>query len=365
MIRKIQQTLISKINAYPTFKKKFLKMWDGYHYFWPFVVGYFTRIFPYIKHVLNSKVIAQSGSLGFKGGVFNPGACLLDKDNILIIAKAQFLPWYKARGNNRKFYLEGNPVIFLLDSKSLRIKESHVLNNLIGFPKSEEFALEDFRLFEWKGQKMLNHSFIIKGNVDGFINQTSVKSALSVLDEENKITFSVFPKLDFPIQNFEKNWVYKENGEQLLLFYSLNPYRVLVLEKEEDFTFKTIINQNLTSKVSNPGNFGTMVSFSTNPIDFDDQYWFLVIHQIKHKITGRCYYHWGILIDKFTFLPVKITLKPIFSGMGARGRLPGIRYISSILKIDNEILFFAGEGDVYVTVTRKTIEELNGLFVEI
>jgi hypothetical protein len=31
-------------------------------------------------------------------------------------------------------------------------------------------------------------------------------------------------------------------------------------------------------------------------------------------------------------LPVKITSKPLFSGMGARGRLPGIRYISSVIK---------------------------------
>ena len=44
--------------------------------------------------------------------------------------------------------------------------------------------------------------------------------------------------------------------------------------------------------------------------------------------------------------------------MGTRGRTPGIRYISSILKTENEILFFAGEGDVYVTVTKKPIAKL-------
>jgi hypothetical protein len=57
-------------------------------------------------------------------------------------------------------------------------------------------------------------------------------------------------------------------------------------------------------------------------------------------------------------LPVKISAKPIFTGMGARGRTPGVRYISSILKTDDEILFFAGEGDVYVTVTKKSCENL-------
>ena len=148
-----------------------------------------------------------------------------------------------------------------------------------------------------------------------------------------------------------------------LLFYSLNPYKVLALEDEKSFSFKTIIEKQLSSKINDPGAFGTMVSLSTNPIDFDDKHWLIVIHQIQFKFTGRCYYHWAVLIDRTTFLPVRMTFKPLFSGMGARGRTPGIRYISSVLKIDNELLFFAGEGDVYVTVTKKTIAELQTLFV--
>ena len=62
---------------------------------------------------------------------------------------------------------------------------------------------------------------------------------------------------------------------------------------------------------------------------------------------------------------MKISSKSIFSGMGARGRVPGIRYISSIVKAENEILFFAGEGDVYVSVTKKKITELQTLFVNL
>jgi hypothetical protein len=64
-------------------------------------------------------------------------------------------------------------------------------------------------------------------------------------------------------------------------------------------------------------------------------------------------------------MPVKITSKPIFSGFGARGKLTGIRYISSVIKIDKEIIFFAGEGDIYVTSTKKSIKELETYFVEI
>lgn len=365
MIRKIQQTFISKINTYPTLKKNILRIWDGCHYVLPFVVGFFTRSFPHFLHIQKSKIIAQPGTLGFKGGVFNPGAIELGKNSILLMAKAQLIPWYKARGHNSKYYLDGHPTVFILDHKTLETQESYIIHNAVGFPNNEDFALEDFRAFYWKGHIMLNHSFVVKGKVDGYINQTAVRSALSVFDfNEKKIIFQAFPTLDFPTQNFEKNWLYKEYESQLLLFYSLYPFKVLALENEDDFSFKTKVNIKL-EQLRNPGGFGSLVSYSTNPIDFDENHWLMVIHQIEHKFTGRCYYHWALLIDKATLLPIKITSKPIFSGMGARGRLPGIRYISSILKTEHEILFFAGEGDVYVTVTRKNINEINNLWVDV
>lgn len=365
MIRRFPHTFISKINTYPTLKKNILKIWDGGHYVLPFVVGFFTRRFPHFLHFLKSKVIAQPGTLGFKGGAFNPGAIELDENRILLIAKAQLVPWYLARGLHRKYYLDGHPTVFILDHTTLETQESYVIHDVEGFPNNEDFALEDFRAFYWKGQMMLNHSYVVKGQLDGYINQIAVRSALSVFDyNANKITFQAFPRLDFPTQNFEKNWVYKEHEGRLLLFYSLHPFKVLALENEGDFSFKTKVNINL-EQLSNPGGFGTLVSYSTNPIDFDERHWLMVIHQIEHKFTGRCYYHWALLIDKATFLPVKITAQPIFSGMGARGRLPGIRYISSILKTEGEILFFAGEGDVYVTVTRKSINEINSLWVDV
>ena len=365
MVKRIQQNIFSKINRYPILKNNILRIWDGYHNVLPFVVGFFTRCFPYSKHILNSKVIAQPGTLDFKGGAFNPGAIELDNGQILLTAKSQVIPWYQSRGHHRKYYLDGKPTVFFLDKSTLETKKSYPINDEVGFPENEDFALEDFRAFYWKGQIMINHSFVIKGKVDGYINQTSVRSALSILDsKEKKMTFQAFPTLDFPQKKFEKNWVYKEHEGQLLLFYSLNPFKVLVLENEHDFSFKTQVNIKFEQLID-PGGYGTLVSFSTNPIDFDEKHWFMVIHQIEHKIIGRCYYHWGLLIDKSTFLPAKITCKPIFSGMGARGRLPGIRYISSIIKQEDKILFFAGEGDVFVTVTEKSIKKLHEMWADV
>ena len=364
MIKKINRIVIIQLNKMPLLKRTLLYLMNFYYKFAPRLYGNLTRNPAYLIHLFHSKVVAKPGTLNFKGGAFNPGAILIAENKILLLARAQIVPWFKARGKKRNFYMVGNPVSFLLNSRSLKIEENSVITSLIGFPNTEDYEIEDFRLFKWKGKIMVNHSLVTKGKVDGFINQKEVRSALSVFDDkENVLKFVVIPKIDFPLQNFEKNWVYKENGSQLLLFYSLNPYKVLALEQDENFSFKTILKNQLRNKLINPGGFGTLVSLSTNPIDFDEKHWLIIIHQIEHRFTGRCYFHWAVLIDQLTFLPVKITSKPLFSGKGARGRSPGIRYISSIIKVKEEILFFGGEGDVYVTVTKKTIQELNTLFV--
>lgn len=353
--------------------RKFPRIKEGLIYFINFFLEYkmifiggLTRNPAYLRHVFNSKIIAKPGTLSFEGGAFNPGALVIDETHILLLAKSQVVPWYKARGKKRKFFLAGNPVTFLLGTKLLNTVKEEVITDLTGFPPHKNWAIEDLRLFWWKGKIMINHSYIIKEKAGESLTHSSVASAVSVLQDQNsKLRFYAIPKLDFPIQNIEKNWVYKEYENTLFLFYSLNPYRVLVLQDEGDFRFKTIIDKPFNWKLNNDGYSENRISFSTNPIDFDDKYWLLIIHQFKQKRSGRCYDHWAVLINKETLLPEKITSKPIFSGMGARGRTPGIRYISSILKIENDILFFAGEGDVFVTVTKKPIIELALLFVNI
>lgn len=364
MLKKIRNKSVLLLKKNPYLKNSLVTLIDFLFEFRKMTVGNLTRTPAYIVHLLSSKVIAKPGLLSF-GAIFNPGVLLVD-GSVLLLAKAQKMPWFKTQGKKRELYLQGNPVLMTLDKNTLYVLEQNVITKILSFPQDIDWAIEDTRLFYWKGQKMINHSLVIKGILNGSLNQTSVLSALSVLNEKEKtFQFCALPKLDFPLQNFEKNWVYKESNNNLYLFYSLSPFRVLRLENEKTFQFNTIINQLSINKLSDPGSFGTMVSFSTNPIDYNDQYWVVIIHQIKHKISGRCYYHWAVLINKETLLPEKITSKPIFSGMGARGRTPGIRYISSILKVENVILFFAGEGDVCITVTKKPIKELISLFIDL
>ncbi|QBO58358.1 hypothetical protein NBC122_01543 [Chryseobacterium salivictor] len=341
-------------------------LYDTLHKYLPFIVGTLTRSPAYLKNRMNSKVVAKPGTLSFEGGVFNPGALLVDDCHVLLLAKSQVLPFFKAVGKKRELYLKGSPVAFLVDTSSLQTIKSWTIPKMVGFPQEEEYAIEDLRLFKWGDHKMINHTIITKQRVQGYLSIKSTSSALSELDDRDQtLKFCALPKIDFERQEFEKNWVYAEKEEQLLLWYSVNPYRVLALQDEENFNFKTRIHQQLSGKITDPGGFGTMVSFSTNPIDFDEKHWLVIIHQFKKKITGRWYVHWAVLIDKATVLPVQITSKPIFTGAGARGRVPGCRYISSVVKVRDELLFFAGEGDVYVTVTKKKIIEIESLFTPI
>lgn len=366
MMKRSASAFRRAINKNPYLKRRLLWVYDTLYRYLPFIAGTLTRFPAYLKNRINSKVIAKPGTLSFAGGAFNPGALAVDDSHILLLAKAQVLPFFKAIGKKRELYLKGSPVAFLLDSSSFQTQKSWKISNVVGFPDEEEYAIEDLRLFKWREQKMINHTLIAKQRVQGYLSIKSTTSALSKLDDCNKtLTFCGVPYIDFEPQEFEKNWVYAEKGKELLLWYSVQPYRVLALQEEASLTFNTIINQHITGKIIDPGGFGTMVSFSTNPIDFDEKHWLVIIHQFKNKITGRWYAHWALLIDKTSLLPVKITSEPIFTGAGARGRVPGYRYISSILKVEHEILFFSGEGDIYVTVTKKKIADLQSLFVPV
>lgn len=366
MLRQIFKPFSSTIKKSPRLKHKLLQAWDLYHKYFPFVIGAILRFPAYLINIRKSYVIAKPGTLGFEGGMFNPGVFINENKQLVLLAKAQVLPWFKAVGKNRKFYLEGSPVALQLNSKTLKRTEAMVINKMARFPAHLEWAVEDFRVFEWENNIMVNHSFITKKKNNGYFYLDSVTSAVSIFDQKNmSLTFHAFPKLDIPLQKFEKNWIYTAKGDDLFLFYSVSPYRILKLEDTKNFSFRTAIIIDPPPTLKDPGGFGSLVSYSTNPIDFDDQHYLVIIHQIKHRFTGRCYYHWAVLIDKPSMLPVKITSKPIFSGMGARGRTPGIRYISSIIIKGEDILFFGGEGDVYITVTKKKIQDLQSLFIAV
>jgi hypothetical protein len=89
-----------------------------------------------------------------------------------------------------------------------------------------------------------------------------------------------------------------------------------------------------------------------------------VINPKDRRRLGRVYYHWGVLVDIETFELKKITAKPLFCGLGARGIMPGFLYVMSVIKRADYVCFFNGEGDAYVSYRRIPVSTLQQLWLD-
>lgn len=308
-------------------------------------------IITYLMYWPKSKIIAGPGFLNYKGGIFNPGAVSIDNGETLLLAKGQVRHWKDAVSdkNNFKYYLQGAPVVTTLND-NLQVKSSYAIHLLHNYPAQDDLAIEDFRIFSFESKIWVNHVLIQIERDSTQIGYRECTQALSILDPvKMSLTLLGNPKLDFIPNRKEKNWVYVEHNGDLYLFYSFYPYHVLKLVDASTLTFKTVVDQCFDSRLEDIGGFGTLVSFSANPIGYDNQHWLLVVHQIDTSNKKRLYYHWGVLVEKGSFTPMKITSAPLFSGLGARGRLKGVRYVMSVINRNTDYIFFCGEGDDHLT----------------
>lgn len=321
--------------------------------------------FCYLRYRLKFNIIADPGFLGFKGGVFNPGAVATADGDTVMLAKGQTQHWMLAQGDNAHEYFKGGPVFIAFDAQR-RMKMHCQVEDLRGFPVEDDLEIEDFRLFRFEDRIWANHNVI---QVERTAHQTGYSAArvcLSHLDPVNlSLTFCGYPELDFDVQPKEKNWMFIEHLGDLYLLYSFHPYRVLKLVDRQTLRFSTIIDQPLGPDLGDIGGFGTFVSYSTNPIHYDDRHFLLLVHQVDPNGMGRLYYHWGVLIDKASMYPVKVTAKPLFSGIGARGTLRGVIYVMSVVVERGNFTFYNGEGDTYLSRTTISKDKLDRLWREL
>ncbi len=319
----------------------------------------------YLRYRTHFEIIAAPGTLGFQGGIFNPGVTLTEDGDTILLAKGQVKHWVLVESDNPHEYLKGAPVFMSFDNDN-KLKTSCQVHDLHHFPLKDDLELEDFRLFRYQDEIWVNHNIIQVDRTPGKMGYAAATVCLSHLDTvTHSLTFLGYPNLDFDIQNKEKNWLFTEFENDLYLFYSFHPYRVLKLSNRDTLTFSTIINQPLGPELSDIGGFGTYVSYSTNPVPYDEQHFLLLIHQIDPNRMGRLYYHWGVLVDKATMCPVKVTTTPLFSGIGARGALRGVVYVMSVIEQDNEFIFYCGEGDTYLSRTKMSKDKLEPLWMAV
>ena len=317
-------------------------------------------------HRKNSTVIASPNYLGYKGGLYNPGAVPVEGGATLLLAKAQTCHWWDAVGVHADAYYGGDPVMFMLDP-ALQVISSQVVSMDDSYPTDRPVGYEDFRLFRYKGAIWANHgmiSIVKKHSCASTYNAAT--PCLSRLDPEQAcLSLMGHPQLDFETATIEKNWLFFECRGELYLLYSFSPYRLLKLVDPANLAFETVIQQELSEPFCDVGGFGTMMSLSTNPIEYDDKSLLLLVHQIERRGIERFYHHWAVLVDQATLLPTKITRQPLFSGMGGRGRRAGIVYVSSVIRRDNQFVFYMGEGDAYVTHAALSRELIDSLLIEV
>lgn len=280
-------------------------------------------------------------------------------NKILLLAKGQERHWWDAVGVFADQYYQGDPVLLVLDSQ-LRLIDVRKVKVKSSLSQPKMVGYEDFRMFQYEDQIWVNHGMIslIRKHECSLTFDGAVPCLSRLNTATNSLTLVGYPKLDFATNSIEKNWVYFELEGNLFLLYSVSPFRLLKLHNRSSLAFTTVISRDLGPRLHDVGGFGTLVSFSTNPIEYDDDHQLFLIHQVQRRGSDRFYHHWGVLLSKKTLLPEHITEKPLFFGNGARGRRAGILYVSSVLRVEDKFLFFMGEGDAYSTYCAIDHEDL-------
>jgi hypothetical protein len=298
--------------------------------------------------------------LGFGGGAFNPGAVLADGRRVVLLAKGQREHWRYASAAD---YMRGAPVVLTLDAR-LRVRSTATIRRFDRLPSDGDTEVEDFRMFMFGGEVWVNHYLIEVLRTPQTRGYLGSRICLSRFNPAtNELAFLGHPNIDFEARPREKNWVFAESNGELYLLYSFRPYCVLKLTDRRNLAFSTVINCSNDIDFRLIGGFAKKpVSYSTNPIPYDDGHLLVLVHQSIRTPAGRCYYHWGVLLDKSTLSPQRITSRPLLSGTGARGPLPGVLYVSSVIKLRNDFVFFNGEGDSYLTRTTISKAKIDRLW---
>lgn len=301
--------------------------------------------------------LAGPGFGGFDGGLMNPGAVPVD-DGVLLLGKANECHWLHAGGTNAHRYMKGVPMLLTLD-RTLRLRSVEPVQLGPDFP-TERRAFEDFRMYR-RNNRVWVHGVMaeIETLPDKITYWRTIQWHAELDANRNLLTDFAYPLVDVPLAEAEKNWCYFVHGADLFLLYSFSPF--VLLKSAEGLRFETVIRRDLPPPLSALGGFAARLSLGTNPMPYGEDHLFLMVHKFDMVNEERLYFHWAVLLDRETFLPRKISSRPLFVGGKARGVLPGIVYVMAAFEIQDEMFFSLCESDShasFLTVPKSTLDEL-------
>ena len=300
--------------------------------------------------------LAGRGSLGFAAGILNPGA-IARGDKICLLARGEQIPWVQAKEDVATFLRSCRPVFYELD-RDLTVTQAQA-GTVVETPASRGTRLEDFRLFQFRGELFVNHSQLTPFNrpTDGAVKpvvfeNSRIGVALSRLDTSaKKMTLMGNPTVDFPTGAAEKNWVMFEHEAALYLIYSLNPFHLLKASNWPELSFATVHRETLDLPDSGDG---LKFRNSANPVAYDAHHFLHMVHKVY---PDKRYAFWGVLIEKSSLLPKKISARPLVCGW--QSSPAPIIYACSLVVRPAEVLVFGGLNDTglgYWNIPREKLD---------
>lgn len=310
-------------------------------------------------------VIAGPGFHFRWGAIMNPSGLMI-KENFYTLAKGLYCHWRYSRSAFSFLYLKGDPLLFILDPVTLKRKKSVKL--LVEKLPDKKLMIEDFRLFCFQDKLLVSHALIKRQRKWIRKHYHSAHQTLSELDlSQSKLSYLGKVEIDYPVTPIEKNWVYFEKDKELYFIYSFSPFRVFKLTNWNELKFEELIYKNM-NQLSFLGGFEEIISLSTAPIEYDKNNYLLLIHKCKNKnepVGKRIYYHWGVLLEKETLLPMQISVGPLFVGGKARGIMPGVIFVMSVVNHGNDFYFTYGESDSHACVLKLSKSKLDPIWKDI
>jgi hypothetical protein len=307
------------------------------------------------------KILAGRGSFGYLAGVFNPGA--IEHGGVTyLLPRGDQVPWALQKSDQSLFFASPRPLLLKLDqdSRVTNAAELFVANG----PDPATHRLEDFRLFNVHQSVFSNHAVISRtGMRPGDhsrlrLEALSTRVGISRLDIATKqLTWCGFPAIDRPLMRTEKNWVMFSHGDHVLLLYSFTPYVLLVARKWPDLNFSALIKAQGRLPIE-----GDEIPLrnSINPVDYDESHWLHVVHRVYPE---KQYTFWGVLLDKRSLCPVRITRRPLMRGWHSSST--SITYTCAAIADASDVRFFSGLDDSATAVTRIERRRLDSEWIPI